>query len=342
MDKYIDSDNSLSKIVFGDFKSKIEDIIDDRRVVFITDRVVYSLYKSLLNPYQLIVVPDGERNKSLVRVEQIFSELMTYGADRDTLIVGIGGGVISDLTGFAASTYMRGCSFGFVPTTLLAQVDASIGGKNGVNYEGYKNLIGTINQPEFILIDNMFLKSLPQREINSGMVEAFKSGIILSKELYNIFARNSFSDIVSNDELLQEVIGRTIDVKQRLVASDEHERGARKLLNLGHTIGHAIERSSDKYNHGEAVGIGISMIADISVKMGLLDGSKQHKIDDILLHNGMPTRTDLPVEIIFNALRLDKKRSAGSISIVVIKGIEQCELMRLSFDSVAQILNIKR
>ncbi len=341
MNEIITIENNLSKIKIGKINDVLERLIDDRHTVMVTDKKVHQLYKKFFENHNVIIIEDGEQNKNLKSVEQIYSELMTIRADKDSLLIGVGGGIVTDITGFVATTYMRGMQFGFIPTTLLSQVDAAIGGKNGINYEGYKNIVGTFNQPEFIAIDTSFLSTLSPRDIRSGMIEAFKCGIIQSSQLYTIFKENTFMEIAENKELLMDMIGRTIKAKLKIVSIDVNDKGKRKLLNLGHTIGHAIERSCDKYNHGEAVSIGISMISEISVKLGYLKPEIQAEIDKILEDNGMPTRTDLPIELIFNALKLDKKKSAGSINIVTIKDIGCCELNKMSFDNFATTLDIK-
>ena len=333
---------SFPRIIAGNLKDELRELIGDRRAIIITDSVVYQLYKKIIKEYKHIIINCGESNKTIDTLCQIYSELLTLNADRSSLIIGFGGGIVTDISGFAASTYMRGVDFGFIPSTLLSQVDASIGGKNGVNYEGYKNMIGVFAQPNFVLCDISLLSTLSDREFNAGTAEIIKMGIISDKSLFDIFYNNEVSDIRSNIELQSNIISRAISLKAEIVEKDEKEKGERRKLNLGHTIGHAIERSTNKYIHGEAVSIGISMIAEISTKLGYLSEEDKMKVDQALTNMNLPTKIDLPVELIFNGLKLDKKKDADSINLVVMKGLGECEVLKMSFEELEKILNVKK
>ncbi len=332
--------NRLSHIVIGDANSELDSFINNRHTIFVTDRNVYNHYANFFDSRSVIVLEAGEEHKNLDSVKYLYSELIKLKADRESLLVGVGGGVVTDITGFVASTYMRGANFGFIPTTLLAQVDASIGGKNGVNYENYKNMVGSFNQPEFIIIDTSFLNTLRERELFSGFIEALKCAIVGDSELFDIFETTSFKRCFSDKELLINIIKKTINIKLDIVSNDEKEGGKRKLLNLGHTLGHAIEHCSNNYNHGEAVAIGLSMIARVSLQLGYIDGDLCQRIDKILLDNGMPTQCDIPIKQLFSALLLDKKKSANSINIVIIKDIGYCDVNRQSFEAFSRILDV--
>lgn len=334
--------DGFSRIIVGDIKAEFAKLIGDRRAIIITDKIVYPLYKKVINEYSHIVIECGEQNKSVDTLCQIYSELLTLSADRSTLIVGFGGGIVTDIAGFAAATYMRGLDFGFVATTLLSQVDASIGGKNGINYEGYKNMIGTFTQPSFVLCDPSMLATLPEREFKAGLAEVIKMGIIRDKELFDIFYNHSFADIFADTNLQKEIISRAIGIKSAIVSEDEKEAGERKKLNLGHTIGHAIERSTDIYIHGEAVAIGLSMIAEISSKLGYLSDEERAKVDQALVNMNLPIKSNVPMELIFNALRLDKKKETNNINLVIMRGIGHCDILKLSFDELAKILQLKK
>lgn len=334
--------NGFSRIIVGDAKAELAALIGDRKAIIITDKIVYPLFKKIINEYAHIVVNCGEQHKTIDTLCQIYSELLTLSADRTTLIVGFGGGIVTDIAGFAASTYMRGLDFGFVATTLLSQVDASIGGKNGINYEGYKNMIGTFTQPSFVLCDPSMLSSLPEREFRAGLAEVIKMGIIRDKSLFDLFYTRTLSEVIADLNLQKDFISRAISIKAELVGEDEKEEGVRKKLNLGHTIGHAIERSTDKYIHGEAVAIGMSMIAEISWKLGYLPDSERAKVDQVLTNMNLPIKTDVPMELIFNALRLDKKKETNNINLVIMRGIGDCEMLKLSFEELAKVLNLKK
>lgn len=334
--------DGFSRIIIGDVKAELGALIGDRRAIIITDKIVYPLFKKIINEYGHIVINCGEQHKTIDTLCQIYSELLTLSADRSTLIVGFGGGIVTDIAGYAASTYMRGLDFGFVATTLLSQVDASIGGKNGINYEGYKNMIGTFTQPSFVLCDPSLLSSLPEREFRAGLAEVIKMGIIQDKSLFDVFYNHSLADIITDQSIQKNIISRAISIKAELVSEDEKEDGVRKKLNLGHTIGHAIERSTDKYIHGEAVAIGLSMIAEISAKLGYLPDSEREKVDQALLNMNLPIKSNVPMELIFNALRLDKKKETNNISIVIMRAIGDCDLLKISFDDLSKILGLKK
>lgn len=335
-------ENGYSRIIVGDIKNELNKLIGDRRAIIITDVVVYPLFKKIINEYGHIVIDCGEHNKTIDTLCKIYSELITLSADRTTLIIGFGGGIVTDIAGFAASTYMRGLDFGFVATTLLSQVDASIGGKTGINYEGYKNMIGTFTQPSFVLCDPSILTTLPEREFKAGLAEVIKMGLIRDASLFDIFYNHSVADIMADIDLQKNIISRAISIKAEIVADDEKELGERRKLNLGHTIGHAIERSTDKFIHGEAVSIGLSMIADISFKMGYLSEADRAKVDQALLNMNLPVKVNVPMELIFNALRLDKKKETNNINLVIMKNIGECDIVKMSFDELAKILNVKK
>ncbi len=264
----------------------------------------------------------SERRKTLRTAEKLHRKLLKMGADRNTLIVGIGGGVVTDLVGFVASTYMRGVRFGFIPTTLLGQVDAAIGGKNGVNLGGYKNIVGTITQPEFVHIDTGILKNLSDREFRSGLAEVVKSAVIGDPELFDMLEQTSFETLRSDDTLLREVIERAGAVKRKIVEGDPFEKGDRKLLNLGHTLGHAIEKSTRKYTHGEAVSIGMALIMEHSET---LPDSDKTRILNLLQRFGLPVATRIPLRKLWHVARKDKKGG----TIVVPLGIGSCTCLTL-------------
>ena len=308
-----------------------------RHVVVITDNNILRLYPTLVTSYNYIAIESGEGSKDMGCVMDIFDKLMSMGADRSTLLIGIGGGVVTDITGFVASTYMRGVEFGFVSTTLLGQVDASIGGKNGVNFQHYKNIIGTITQPRFVVSDVEMLRTLPERELRAGMAEVVKSAIVGDGELFQYLYNNTSADIYASAEMMQYVVSRAVAVKRAIVAEDERECGRRRLLNLGHTIGHAIEKCTHELNHGEAVAIGISMMAHASCRLGLLDNADAEVIDAILLKLGFRLELPLPISDILSATRQDKKKSEGDIHVVLPVAIGECEVRKMSFDEFYQL-----
>ena len=238
-------EGATSRVVIGSVEENFESLLPGGtpRIIIVTDAKVHANNLAFVNAHEHIVIGQGESSKTFVKLEEVYRQLLHMGADRSTFIVGMGGGIVTDVTGFVASTYMRGVRFGFLPTTLLAQVDASIGGKNGVNLDGYKNIIGVFNQPEFVLCDPELLSSLPDREFRAGLAEVIKAGIIGDAELFSMVERHSFEEIRSDAPLLRELIIRSIRVKTAIVEHDQRERGERRKLNLGHTFAHAIEKS---------------------------------------------------------------------------------------------------
>lgn len=328
-------DGRVSMVVIGQALNRLEELLPkDKKIIVITDKNVYDYYRSYIDRYPSIVIGLGEENKTLRTLEKIYSELIAMGADRESFILGFGGGIVTDIAGFAASTYMRGLRFGFVATTLLAQVDASVGGKNGVNCDGYKNMVGTFNQPEFVLCDLSVLNTLPEREFRGGLAEIIKSGLIRNAALFELFENNTFDDFRSDETLLQKAITHAVKVKKTIVDADEKEQGERKLLNLGHTFAHAIEKSTRRFQHGEAVAIGLLMIAGLSVRMGLLSPDTAERIKNVLKRMDLPTDSGIPIETLFDALKSDKKKEGGSVSLILLKGIGDCEIRKMTFDEL--------
>ncbi|MEG2319052.1 MAG: 3-dehydroquinate synthase family protein, partial [Mucinivorans sp.] len=226
----------------------------------------------------------------------------------------------TDITGFVASTYMRGVDFGFVATTLLSQVDASVGGKNGVNLEGYKNILGTFNQPSWVICDSTVLSTLPLRELRAGYAEALKCGLLADKELFEMFEKGDFQ--------VEKIVEHSVNIKAAIVARDEQESGLRKQLNLGHTFAHAIEKCSvGAYLHGEAVAIGLVMAAQKSMGQGLLSAEDYQRIYNTLKRLGLPTECpELSTEELYKVMQSDKKNQDGQIAFVLLGGIGELKI----------------
>lgn len=250
-----------SRVYVGPVGDLLTGALPEGRVVVVTDATVERFFAPLLAPYERLLVGQGEASKTLRTVGELYERLIDLGADRSTFILGVGGGIVTDVAGFVASTYMRGLRFGFVATTLLAQVDASVGGKNGVNVAGYKNMAGCFAQPDFVVCDPAMLCTLPDREFRAGLAEMVKAALIADGDLFAALERSSFAALREAPEQLRDLITAAIRVKADIVGRDERERGERRKLNLGHTLAHAIEKCSDRMNHGEAVAVGIALMA---------------------------------------------------------------------------------
>jgi len=281
-----------------------------------------SLVKAGFEP-TLVIVPAGETAKSLRTVQSCYDQLAAQRLERKSFIVALGGGVVGDLAGFVAATYLRGIGFVQVPTTLLAQVDSSVGGKVGVNLKSGKNLVGAFYQPRLVLCDLDTLKTLPERELRAGLAEVIKYGIIYDSQLFARLERDLPKLLKRNPAALEAVIARCCEIKADVVSQDETESGLRAILNFGHTIGHAIENSSGygKYLHGEAISIGQVAAAKLSALTGLA-GEDAERIRVLFENAGLPTKIQLnPAkrEKLFAAMRLDKKVSGGEIKFVLAK-----------------------
>lgn len=269
-------------------------------------------------------VPEGEESKSFQWAYRLYEPLIAHQMDRNSAIIALGGGVIGDLTGFVAATYMRGVPFVQVPTTLLAQVDSSIGGKTAVNHPQGKNLIGAFHQPKAVLIDVATLNTLPEREFLAGLVEVIKHGVIMDKPLFEMIEEN-IEDIINLDfDLLVEVIASSCRDKASVVEEDERERGLRAILNYGHTFAHAIETLTDynTYRHGEAVAIGMVCASQLAVDKGLMAQEHRSRQVDLFKESGLPTRFPaIDPETALQAMYRDKKVKGGKIRYILPREI---------------------
>ncbi len=301
-------------------------VISDRNVAHRYARTAMASLKAAGFDPVLITVPAGETAKSLKTVQACYDQLASHRLERKSMIVALGGGVVGDLAGFVAATYLRGVPFVQVPTTLLAQVDSSVGGKVGVNLEAGKNLVGAFYQPKLVLCDLDTLRTLPKREFRSGMAEVIKYGIIYDRALFERLERHLPGLLKLDPKLLGEVVGRCCEIKADVVGQDETETGLRAILNFGHTIGHAIENSIGygKYLHGEAISIGQVVATELSSKvLGLCAGSAE-RIRDLFCRAGLPTEIRLTAAQrakLLDAMKLDKKVSGGEIKFVLAEEI---------------------
>lgn len=317
----------------------LDDILPKSRVIVITDVNIDRLYPDLVHRYDHIIIGSGEAIKSLQTIEMIYSRLMAMGADRSTFLLGIGGGIVTDITGFVAATYMRGVEFGFVSTSLLGQVDASVGGKNGVNVGGYKNMVGTFLQPRFVVSDVEMLRTLPRREFRAGMAEAVKSAIVGDAELFEFIERYADDKLYTDVEALQNIVSRSVAVKSAIVAEDEREAGRRRVLNLGHTIAHAIEKSTHELNHGEAVAVGLSMIAHASVKLGMMLEGDAERVDALLAKLGFELELPVSLTNVLREVRYDKKKRDNILRVVLPESIGCCKVVDMPFDEFEELFS---
>lgn len=307
-----------SDIRIGASARQLRDFASRDRTLILTDRRVRALHPAFFRGWDTLALDRGEKTKTMASAERIARELLRRGYDRGATLVGAGGGVVCDLAGFAASTYMRGIRFGFVPTTLLAQVDASLGGKNGVNLDRYKNIIGVFRQPEFVLADPRFLATLPPAEIRNGLAEIVKAAAIRDRTLLADLEACAERALAGDPGVLEQLIERAAAVKVAIVARDEREQGARALLNFGHTLGHALEKTSG-LSHGAAVSIGMAAAARLSAAEGLLPEREAARLIELLDRLGLPTRTPASSARVLAAVDKDKKNDGRMIRFVCLR-----------------------
>jgi len=330
-----------SKIFVGGDLGSLSDYIVPSKTIIITDEKVDELYSGNFPDCRKIVIGTGELNKTLDTVEYIYESLLKYNAVRDTFILGIGGGIVTDVAGFAASTYLRGLKFGFAATTLLSQIDASVGGKNGVNFNTYKNYIGSFNQPEFVICATDLLRSLPMDEIINGLGEAAKHAFIFNCGLDN-FLETEYNRIIQLDSsAVERVVYDSVLNKAAVVERDEKETGERRILNFGHTIGHAIE-SVMKVSHGKAVSIGMVIAAKISNRYNVLSEDRTHRMINILKNLQLPIDIDIDPELIINAVYKDKKRTDDYINFVLLEDIGKPVIKQIELKVLEDIIHDMR
>lgn len=340
--------SNCSIIIGKDIITKLLDIVENNRCFFVIDKYVYEKFYEIyfkhilfnVNSESMYLIEANEENKNLSTAMNIIEKLSSNNYLRDSILIGIGGGIIGDIIGFVSSVYMRGIKFINVPTTLLSQIDSSIGGKNALNVNGCKNLIGTFNHPEKIIIDIKFLETISKRELVSGLAEAIKYGIIFE---YNflVFIEKNLEKILSLDEdIIKEIIFKSCKFKTSVVKEDEYDFSFRKILNYGHTVGHAIESVTNYnvYTHGEAVLIGMFYEACISYEFGLINEEYFNYIGYVLKKFSINIRQDIfGSELFYRALLRDKKNKLKNISFIL--PINRSKVLEYYF-SLDEIKNI--
>lgn len=300
-------------------------------IVIITDENIYALYSKKLKAYNTVVLKAGEATKTQTTVNKVIKQLIEMGANKTYTLVGVGGGVITDITGYVASVFMRGINFGFVPTTILALVDASIGGKNGVNFGIYKNMIGTIHQPSFIIQDISFLKTLPNTEWQYGFAEIIKHACINDAAMFEQLEQEDLKYYKKNYAALEKLLHQNAQIKSSIVANDLYEKGDRKLLNFGHTLAHALENKY-KLSHGYAVSIGIAFACKLSED--LLGFKDKRRVTQLLEQYNLPTHFSFDYKTVFQILTKDKKMKKNSIQYILLNSIGSAEIIDISIEKL--------
>lgn len=331
------SENIIVPIYLGIDWNKIKDLCNNyHQTIYLVDEQVMAAHKSRFEDVPTIIVKSGESAKDISYVMQLMQQLIELKADRKSLLLGIGGGVVTDIVGFLGATYMRGVDFAFVPTTILAMVDAAIGGKNGINIGVYKNMMGTIVQPKFIAYDFSFLSSLKRDEWIDGFAEIIKHALIKDNDLYSILQQNTIETIRNNELLLTQIIAQNVTIKCAIVSNDVLEKGPRKLLNLGHTIAHAIEKNNH-LSHGKAVSIGLYYDARMSET--ILGFSNADELKALLLQYELPVNSPVPLTTVLDLMSVDKKKDGATIDYILLNEIGNACIYNLTFLELEKLIN---
>ena len=305
--------------------------------VIITDNTVYNYHKEKMDGFRLIIISAGEENKRQSTIDRIIRELLEMEVDKQTLIIGIGGGVVTDIAGYAASIFKRGVRLALVPTTILGMVDAAIGGKNGVDVGIYKNMAGTVYQPELILYDYNFLDTLPVKEWINGFAEIIKHACIKDLLLFNMLERYTLHSIQADSTLIASLIEQNVNIKMEIVAADEYEKADRKLLNFGHTVGHAIE-NLHKLPHGHAISIGMVTACILSEKINGLHFHDAERVVKLLAKYHLPVDIETDHKKVFDVLKMDKKREGENMQFVLLNKIGEAEAKPVSMQYLQENL----
>jgi 3-dehydroquinate synthase len=327
-----------SAIMIGEKLENLAKYIPVARPIIITDTNVVACWGEHFPPGEVIVIGAGEKVKSFDTVRYIYEQLLKLEADRSAFIIGIGGGIVCDIAGFVASTYMRGVRFGFVSSTLLSQVDASVGGKNGFNLGGYKNIVGVFSQPEFVICDLNLLKTVPPKEILSGFAEIIKHGAIADKNLFAYLEEHHDNALALDLAVIEKLVYDSVIIKSKIVNQDEKEKGERRKLNFGHTFGHAIEKTTG-VRHGEAVSAGMVLAAELAVRRKALAAKYSRRLADLLDQYGLPVRLEFDCREVLETLRMDKKREGDLIYFVLISEIGKAYVERIAIGELEELIS---
>ncbi len=315
--------------------AQIGNLVEKDRSVFITDQHIYEHHKKHFKGTKLIQIRPGESYKIQSTVDQIIDQLIGFGADRKMTIIGVGGGVVTDITGYVASVYMRGVPFGFVPTSILGMVDASIGGKNGIDVGPYKNMVGVIRQPGFLFYDVGLLQTLPNEEWINGFAEVIKHAAIKDAALFRDLEKNTVNSYRKNKKALTELIRKNVMIKSAVVQKDEFEESDRKLLNFGHTLGHAVENVY-RLPHGHAISVGIKAACLISEEM--LNFKETARVTSLLQQYGLPI--DIPVDFgkVIEIMRMDKKKMRDIMHYVLLEKLGKAVIKPIPMNQLEKLL----
>jgi 3-dehydroquinate synthase len=334
----INTNGFKSEILIGAKWASVNELLQENNVAIITDHNVQRLYGDKFPDFPILTIRAGEASKKIEIVEFLAERLIETGIDRGGFLLGIGGGVVCDITGFLASIYMRGIRCAYVSTTLLSQVDASTGGKNGVNLGSTKNVLGCFKQPEFVICDQVMLQTLPEDEYFSGLAELIKTALIGNEKIFEIIENNQSGILRRDPDLLSMLISMAISFKAAVVSEDEKESGLRRILNFGHTYGHAIEMYKS-FRHGYAVASGIELAASFSCSKGLISKAEYNRIVSLLKTFKLLRRHDIPDNQVMQLVLRDKKKAGNDIYFVFIEGIGKAVVEKITLKEVVEFYN---
>jgi 3-dehydroquinate synthase len=330
--------NSSVDYYFAGGITHLREIVDKKSTILITDENIFQHHSKRFAGWNTIVLKAGEEFKVQETADTVIEQLIEMEADRKSTLVGIGGGVITDLTGYVASVYMRGINFGFIPTSLLAMVDASIGGKNGIDVGVYKNMVGIIRQPSFILHDLIFLNTLPANEWRNGFAEIIKHAAIKDIAMFKQLEKNDLVFYQKKKTAACELIQRNALLKTKVVQQDEFEKADRKLLNFGHTLGHALETQYE-LSHGEAISIGMTYASVLSQK--ILGYKEPERVVNLLERYSLPTHAEFDRDKVINVLKMDKKKVKDSINYILLEKTGRAVIRQIRIDELYEQLSWK-
>jgi 3-dehydroquinate synthase len=325
--------DSRSEILVGHNWESVKSMVPESGVVIVTDENVRHIYGDKFPKFPVLSVSPGEESKKLEVIEQLAVKLLTEGIDRNGFILAIGGGVVCDLAGFLASIYMRGIRCGYVSSSLLSQVDASTGGKNGVNLGGTKNVLGIIRQPDFVICDPLMLLTLSDQEYLSGLSELIKTAVIGDRELFETIELSSKEILERDQTLLTSLVAKSVKYKAFIVSEDEKETGLRRVLNFGHTYGHAIEMYKS-VKHGFAVASGMELAAEFSCEKGFIRTCEKDRIINLLNKFGLLEKHNIPDDQLEQLILHDKKKSGSFINFVFTEGIEKTSVKKVPVEEL--------
>jgi 3-dehydroquinate synthase len=328
----------MVKTIFDENFSNIGAYYPKEKIIILTDETIFALHEQKFKNYAVIKIDGTEKNKTQTTIDSIVSQMLDMDIDKSFMLVGVGGGVVTDMAGYVASIYKRGIKLGLVPTTILGMTDAAIGGKNGVNVGMYKNMVGTTYRPQFILYDFSFLETLPKTEWINGFAEIIKHACIKDAAMFDELATNNIDFYFENKNAIAALIEKNIALKTAVVVNDEHETGERYLLNFGHTFGHAVE---NLYHlpHGHAVSIGMIMAAKVSEEINNFDSASNEKLVQLLQQYNLPVALAIDKNAVLALLKKDKKRAGDAINFVLLNSIGVGIVQKISFTQIESLLD---